>query len=220
MSSELTPNAVELFLKNNPDFFVDRDELVSSLRIPHATGPAVSLVEKQLSVLRERNSELRNRLNGLIDNARDNDKLFTHTRRLVLSLLDAKNLAQAIDIIYASFRNDFGIETTQIILFGHDRISSARNETLENAQTHIGKYLKARQTIGGGIGPDERKFIFGAQSNEVGSAALAVLAYGDIYGVIGIGNKDPNAYNSSMGTLFLSYIAEVLSRSLRGFYQK
>lgn len=217
MSTEISPAQVAVFLQENRDFFVDHEDLLAELRVPHSSGKAVSLVEKQLSILRERNTELRNRLGDLIANARENDKLFSHTRRLVLALLDAKNLSQAVDIIYSSFQTDFGIEKTQIILFNETSISRARNDNIGNAQLYIGKYLKARQTVGGGLGIEERKYIFAEQSDEVGSAALAVLAYGDIYGIVAIGNRDPNYYHSSMGTLFLSYIAEILSRSLRDF---
>lgn len=217
MSTDLDPATVEAFLKNNLDFFVEREDLLADLRVPHSSGKAVSLVEKQLSILRERNTELRNRLSDLITTARDNDKLFTQTRRLVLALLDAQNLAQAIDIIHNSFQNDFGIETTQIILFNDTSISRARNERIESAQLHIGKYLKARQTVGGGLGQSERDYIFADQSAKVGSAAIAVLAYRDVFGIIAIGNQDPRYYQSSMGTLFLSYIAEILSRCLRDF---
>ena len=217
MSIELDAKQVEQYLKQNLDFFNEREDLLTELRIPHGNGKAVSLVEKQLSILRERNTELRNRLSDLVANARENDKLFTHTRRLVLALMDAKNLAQAIDIIYSSFDADFGIEKTQIILFSETSISRAKNESLAQAERYIGKYLKARQTVGGGIGEKERAFLFGSASKEVGSAALAILAYGDIYGVVAIGNKDPNYYHSSMGTLFLSYISEILSRSLRNY---
>lgn len=216
-NTTIDPADVEAYLKNNLDFFAKREDLLAELRIPHSPGQAVSLVEKQLSILRERNTELRNRLGDLIDNARDNDKLFNHTRRLVLALLDCKNLSQAVDIIYSSFSKDFGVENTQLILFSETSISRARTETLSNAQNHIGKYLKARQTIGGGLGEKEREFLFGKDAPNIGSAALGVLAYGDVFGVIAIGNKDASYYHSSMGTLFLSYIAEILSRVLRDF---
>lgn len=219
MSNELDPRQIELFLKNNLDFFMDREDMLADLRIPHSSGKAVSLVEKQMSILRERNTELRHRLGDLIDNARENDKLFGHTRRLILTLLDCKNLSQAVDAIYSSFKNDFGIEKTQLILFNDNSISRARNESLSQAQIHIGKYLKARQTIGGGIGEQERQFLFKEDAPQVQSAALAVLAYGDVYGVLAIGNQSSNYYESSKGTLFLSYIAEVLSRALRDFIQ-
>ncbi len=213
--AKLSPETIAAYLRSHPDFFVDNEELLAELKIPHRSGPAVSLVEKQQSVLRERNTELRHRLTGLVDNARSNDRLFGLTRRVVLALLDSKDLAQAVDIIYNSFGDEFGVEFTQIILFDESPLCRARIEPLSHAQRVIGKYLKARQTIGGGLGREERDFLFGEQSPKVGSAAMAVLAYGDVYGVLAIGNSDPDYYQSSMGTLFLGYIAEVFSRVIR-----
>ena len=215
----LDDTQVAEYLRQHPGFFSDKEELLVSMTVPHAAGQAVSLVEKQLGILRERNSELRNRLSKLIDSARSNDRLFSHSRKLVLSLLDCKNSAQAVDVIYASFARDFGIETTQILLFDNNTISRARNESLIVADREIGRYLKARQTVGGGLTKDEIRFVFTDNAERVGSAALSVLAYGEVYGVLAIGNEDPNFYNSDMGTLFLNYIAEVLSRVLRDMQQ-
>jgi uncharacterized protein YigA (DUF484 family) len=217
-----TPSSedVERYLQQHPDFFSGKDDLLVEMNIRHSAGQAVSLVEKQLGILRERNTELRNRLGQLIDNARSNDRLFSHSRKLVLSLLDCKNTAQAVDVIYSSFSQDFGIETTQILLFDNNTISRARNESLINADREIGRYLKARQTIGGGLSKEEIGFVFGDKANTVQSAALAVLAYREVYGVIAIGNEDPKFYNSEMGTLFLNYIAEVASRVLRELQNK
>ena len=215
----LDDTQVAEYLRQHPGFFSDKEELLVSMTVPHAAGQAVSLVEKQLGILRERNSELRNRLSKLIDSARSNDRLFSHSRKLVLSLLDCKNSAQAVDVIYASFARDFGIETTQILLFDNNTISRARNESLIVADREIGRYLKARQTVGGGLTKDEIRLVFADNAERVGSAALSVLAYGEVYGVLAIGNEDPNFYNSDMGTLFLNYIAEVLSRVLRDMQQ-
>jgi uncharacterized protein YigA (DUF484 family) len=38
-----------------------------------------------------------------------------------------------------------------------------------------------------------------------------------LHGVLAIGSRDPQHYKSSVGTLFLSYIADVLSRLLPRF---
>ncbi len=81
--------AVAAYLRAHPEFFVDHDELLAELRLPHQPGAAVSLVERQVKLLRERNIEMRHRLSQLMDVARDNDRLFDKTRRLVLDLLDA-----------------------------------------------------------------------------------------------------------------------------------
>ena len=214
-SAALSDSSVEKYLQQNPGFFSDKEDLLVSMSIPHQSGQAVSLVEKQLGILRERNTELRNRMSQLIDNARANDRLFSHSRKLVLSLLDSKNISQAVDVIYSSFAKDFGIETTQIILFDNNVISRARNESLVVADSKIGRYLKARQTIGGGLNKEEIEFVFAENANAVQSAALSVLAFGEVYGVLAIGNESPDFYSPDMGTLFLNYIAEVFSRVLR-----
>ena len=88
----LSPEQVAAYLHAHPEFFVDRDELLGEMRIPHQPGDAVSLVERQVRLLRERNIEMRHRLSQLMDVARDNDRLFDKTRRLVLDLLDAASL--------------------------------------------------------------------------------------------------------------------------------
>ena len=55
-------------------------------------------------------------------------------------------------------------------------------------------------------------FLFGDQGSKVGSVAAVPLRYDNLYGILAIGKSDPNFYKSSMGTLFLSYIAEILNR--------
>ena len=41
---------------------------------------------------------------------------------------------------------------------------------------------------------------------------MAALEYQGLHGVLAIGSRDPQHYKSSVGTLFLGYIAEVLGR--------
>ncbi len=47
-SAELTAEQVAAYLRAHPEFFVDHDELIPELRIPHQPGDAVSLVERQV----------------------------------------------------------------------------------------------------------------------------------------------------------------------------
>ncbi len=78
---ELTADQVADWLLDHPHFFADREELLAEMRVPHQRGTAISLVERQLGLLRDRNGEMRHRLTHLMDVARDNDRLFDKTRR-------------------------------------------------------------------------------------------------------------------------------------------
>src|SRR3990167_1227658 len=108
-SAELTAEQVASYLHAHPEFFVDRDELLGEMRIPHQPGDAVSLVERQVRLLRERNIEMRHRLSQLMDVARDNDRLFDKTRRLVLDLLDASSLEEVVSCVEDSLRSEFQV---------------------------------------------------------------------------------------------------------------
>jgi uncharacterized protein YigA (DUF484 family) len=76
------------FLKKHPDFFNNHLDILSSLNIPHQSGQAVSLVERQMQALRQSNNDLKARFNQLMDMARQNENHFDNTKSLIIDLLD------------------------------------------------------------------------------------------------------------------------------------
>ena len=217
LADPLEPEQIEAYLRERPDFFEQHQELLSEIRLPHESGSAVSLVERQVAILRERNIDMRHRLSKLLDNARDNDKLFDKSKRLVLSLIEGQDMGDIIDALHYSFDKDFNIHFTSVILFGNaDKIpsSQARIVSIADAREHVGTLLKNSRAVCGTLGAKEMEFIFGEHACEIGSVATVPLIHGSVFGLLSIGNRDPQYYRSSMGTLFLSYIGEVLNRLL------
>ena len=212
----INERAVIEYLKADPLFFNRHSYLLADMSLPHPSGSAISLMEKQVSVLRQRNSDMHTRLNKLLENARTNDRLFDKTKRLILTLIEAQDLGDLVDALYYSFDKEFGIHYTRLIIFSkHEQPSSAaRVENIHIAKNIIGKRLKHSRLVSGGIDPYETQYLFDHDHKDVGSSALAILSNNAILGVLAIGNRDANYYRSSMGTLFLSYIAEVLNRLL------
>jgi uncharacterized protein YigA (DUF484 family) len=217
LADPLEPEQIEAWLREHPDFFEQHHELLAEITLPHESGSAVSLVERQVAILRERNMDMRHRLSKLLDNARDNDKLFDKSKRLVLSLIEGQDMGDIIDALYYSFDKDFNIHFTSLILFGNaDKIpsSQARIVSIAEAREHVGTLLKNSRAVCGTLGAKEMEFIFGEHASEIGSVATVPLIHGSVFGLLSIGNRDPHYYRSSMGTLFLTYIAEVLNRLL------
>ena len=213
----VTEAQVVEYLRRNSNFFESQPGLLSDLSLPHESGKAISLVERQVSVLRERNMEMRHRLTKLLDNARDNDRLFDKTKKLVLALLEGRDLTATVDALFHSFSNDFGIHYTTLLLFGNEPdfpASQARVVQLKEARDFIGNLLKSNRALCGSFSDQENHYLFPDHSKHLGSVALVPLIYGNTFGLLAIANRDPNYYRSSMGTLFLSYIGEVLNRTL------
>lgn len=205
------------YLRKHPDFFVKQPGLLADLRLPHESGQAISLVERQVSILRERNMDMRHRLSKLLDNARDNDRLFDKTKRLVLALLEGQNLTDSLDSLVYSFDTDFQIHYTSVILFGDPAVlpnSKARVEPLSKARESIAQVLKNNKPLCGVLDKKEVEYLFPEFSDSVGSVALVPLIHGNTFGILAVANRDATYYRSSMGTLFLSYIGEILNRTL------
>lgn len=211
-AADLDAEAVVAYLRAHPTFFAEHDELLIEQRIPHQRGDSVSLVERQLTLLRDRNIEMRHRLSQLMDVARDNDRLFEKTRRLILDLLDANTLDEVVMAVEDSLRQEFQVPFVSLILFGDNAAPVGRWVSNADAQQAIGGLLGSGKTVSGNLREHELAFLFGDEHKDVGSSAVAALEHQGLHGVLAIGSRDPQHYKSSVGTLFLGYIAEVLGR--------
>ena len=212
--SPLSEDLVRDYLKEHGDFLQRNPDLLDHLHVSHASGSAVSLVEKQISVLRERNTELRHRLKSLTANAEENDRLYDRTRSLVLKLLEADSLDALYRTFMDSLRDDFEVEHASMILFGEPgSAGECRMDSPKKARKEIGALLKGRKAVCGAMRKEELAYLFPG-AGAVGSAALVPLAHGEELGLIAVGSSDADRYNSAVGTLFLSHIAEVIVRLL------
>jgi uncharacterized protein YigA (DUF484 family) len=215
--TDINADQVAAYLKLHPDFFLKRDDLLTEIEVAHPAGGAVSLLERQVSVLRERSVDLRHRLNGLLDTARNNDRLFEQTKQLVLQLLEAQSLDHIVDTFTRGLEQEFQVDFASVVLIGNPTLHRgvrARLVTYNDARVHIDSILKSSKAVCGVLRPEEVKFLFPEHSRQVGSAAVIPLHHGHPLGVLAIASTDPNYFRSSMGTLFLGYIAEVVNRLL------
>jgi uncharacterized protein len=212
---QLDAHTVAEYLRQHPAFFAEYDDLLPDLIIPHQSGQAVSLVERQVKLLRERNIDVRHRLGQLMDVARENDRLFEKSRRLILDLLEAQSLEQVIASIEDSLRDDFQVPFVSLILFSEaQRFPNARTVTHAEAREAIGHLLDSGKTLSGVLRPDELTFLFGDQAGQVASTAIAPIQHQGLHGVLALGSRDANHYRNATGTLFLGYIADALARVL------
>ena len=214
----LQADTVAAYLQAHPDFFNQRDELLLSLRIPHQRGDTISLVERQLELLRGRNIEMRHRLSQLMDVARDNDRLFEKTRRLNLALMDATSLDELVIAVEDSLRQDFQVPFVSLVLFGDNPMPVGRWVNSADAQRALGGLLTEGKAVSGSLREHELDFLFGEeQRKQIGSTAVVALNHLGLHGVLAIASRDPQHYKSSVGSLFLGYVAEVLGRVLPRF---
>ena len=221
----LSEDAIHDYLMANPDFFERHGALLGTLRLPHRSGSAVSLVERQVSVLRQKELKHERKLKDLLAVARTNDSLGAKLHRLTLSLLSAQDLAATLACVEASLRTDFDADQSILVLFGDP-------ETFEDFM--VGRFflaissdderLNAFDTFLKGSGPRcgqvrdaQRDFLFGRETDEVGSAALVPLGTGAKLGFMAIGSVDANRFHPGMSIDFLTRLGELVTVALQRF---
>ena len=218
--SPVSADQVAAYLRDNADFFEQRPELLELLRLPDPKGQAVSLLERQASILRERNTELRDRLNGLLDVARENDHLFDKTRRLTLSLLEARSAEKLFRNLLASLADDFRSDRVSLMLYDREvpvlgdlrnQIRCVDSTALPAALNHL---LRSGKAVCGAMRQEEMEALFKDHATDIRSAAMVPLEYQGRLGLLAIGSKSAMHFRSSLGTLFITHIGQVLSRRL------
>jgi uncharacterized protein len=220
----LSESSVVEYLQGEPDFFERNRQLLDKLRLPHirGEGATVSLVERQVEVLRERNTSGERKLKELIDVARVNDQLADRIHRLSLRMLRAKSAAQTIDAIEISLREDFDAMHSVLVLFtpfDAELEQSARRFlrpcTRDAAEMKMFESLLASgKPRCGQIRDSQRDYLFGKDTVEIGSAALTPLGPKGALGILAIGASDMQRFHPGMATEFLTRIGELVSCAL------
>jgi uncharacterized protein YigA (DUF484 family) len=220
----INDNSVAEYLQTYPDFFERNSSLLAKLRLPHVrdAGATVSLVERQVEVLRERNQALERRLKELVDVARANDALADRIHRLSQRLIRAHALPEAIDAVETSLREDFEARNSVLVLF----LDAARPlevppsrflRTANLADAEIKTFeslLQSGKPRCGQIRDTQRDYLFGKESVEIGSVALTPLGPKGALGILAIGASDAERFHPGMSTEFLRRIGELVTYAL------
>ncbi|MBS3803853.1 MAG: DUF484 family protein [Oleiphilaceae bacterium] len=218
-AADLTQEQVAEYLRANPAFFVEQDELLHELTLPHDSGRAISLVERQVHLFREERDLLRHELVELVSIARYNDRLFEKSKRLLLQVIESGSLNDMAAAVDDSIRGDFGLDVASLILFTDQPLTGGPEGALQvvtrdEARAYLGNLLDAERAVCGHFRETERAFLFPDREDPVASVALVPLRHKELIGVFAVGSCEPDYFDHGMGTLFLTYISETLSRLL------
>lgn len=220
--STLSEEAVHDYLEAHPDFFERHNALLGTLRLPHVTGGTVSLVERQVSVLRQKDVKLERRLKDLLDVARANDVLVAKIHELSLSLLAADTLESTLAAVESSLRTAFGADHSVLVLFcDPDLFEGADGNRFFRPLDRNAKDMQAFSTFldsdsprCGQIRDAQRDFLFPGETDEVGSAALVPLGKKCTTGFLAIGSSDSDRFHPGMSIDFLARLGDLVSAAL------
>lgn len=223
-------NAVADYLAAHPNFFDERDELLSQMAVIHTTGASVSLIERQVAILREQNAVYQQQLTELVDVARVNDQLMLKLQKLVLALLETNELEALLTLIQQSLKDDFNADgltlcllaDPQTVLLESNQIGDLRVMFVsrDDAQfSELAAMPKGDEPACGVLTEDQQAYLFEQPDSEIRSVAqLPLMASGQpevLFGILAIGSKDAERFCAGVGTVFLKYLGALVTRKLQ-----
>lgn len=223
----LTDEAVTQYLQLHPDFFERNSGTLVKLRLPHQRNSAqtVSLVERQVEVLRDRNQSVERKLKELVEVARANDQLADKIHHFARRLIRAATLADTVGAIEASLREDFEAMNAVLVLFAPptDALQALENRFLRLlARTHgdmktFETFLVTSKPRCGQVRDAQRDWLFGPNNIAIGSVALAPLGANCQLGFLALGSSDSERFHPAMSTDYLARISDYARAALERY---
>lgn len=222
---------VKQYLANNTDFFKSHVNLLSDLEIPHESGKAVSLVERQVSILRDQKKQLKRQLQELVQIARENDSLNKQLHKLAMALYKAGSVEAVLEVSRARLKNDYQVDESNFLFFSGESTGEGKGAVIGPSQLPPGlidsfidnrdpefkdieKIIREHKPICGQFKLELTKTLFGSMTTQVKSAALLPLINGSCFGLLCIGSHDEHWFHAAKGTEFLKKLSELISCSL------
>jgi len=212
--NEIAEEDVKDWLLRHPDFFHRHPDSLEFLKLPHPCGDAVSLVTRQIELLREKNRKLQAQLTDILQIARDNDSLLRRFHQLSIALLDAASLDDALAalrwLLHDCFQADFvAVRLIQPVIDCPIANLCVSGDCPQLA--HFKQILEAGKPECGKPNAEQAGFLFGMDAAEVESYALVPLCHAGLKGILAIGSRDPGRFQAGMGNLFLSQMGDVVA---------
>ena len=220
----LDEKSVADYLRENSEFFQNNPSLLADLDIPHSCGPAVSLVEHQVRVLRDQNSQLKRKLMDLVQVARDNNRLNERMHQMTLGLINTTSMQALLDTLRENLQGEFNADSVTLRLASvpdalarECGVDSFQRDAPEVA--HFETFLKSSRPQCGRFKPEQLSYLFGDQAQAIESVALIPLGDKCACGLLAIGSQESSRFHPGMGTLFLTHLGELLGLLLSEYCQ-
>ena len=200
---------VAQYLTDNPRFFEAHLDTLARLILPHPHGGrTISLGERQLLAMREKNKELEKKLHDLLLFAKENDALQNKVHEFIVTLFAARDLATLQDLSPHLLSDIFSVPHSVLRLW---QINAPSAEVLAFAEAQAHPVCLHHPAHDSGAW-------FAANAASLHSFAyLPLYAGSETVGMLVLASEDKQRFYPEMGTIFLQRIAEAVAAALHPY---
>ena len=218
----ITEDDIAQFLTNTPGFFERHAEVLASVQItsPHGAR-AVSLQERQAELLREKIKGLEQRVMEMVRNSSDNAAIAHKVHQWTAALLQVKDPFDLPQAVVDGMRTLFDVPQVAVRVW--DVAGPYIDADFTQGASEDARAFASSLTMpfcGPNLGFEPAGWLAQEPGEPAQSLALLPLRTGAIdsatpaFGLLVLGSQDPQRFDATMGTEFLSRMAELASAAL------
>lgn len=218
----ITEEDIANYLANTPGFFERHAELLAAVQLtsPHGRR-AVSLQERQAEMLRDKIKGLEHRLMEMVRNSSENTGIAYKVHQWSAELLRVKDAAELPLAVVEGMRSLFDVPLATVRLW--ELAPEHASAVFAQPTSEDARAFAASLTMpfcGPSLGLEPAAWLQQELGVEPQSLALLPLREGlpgassAVFGLLVLGSSDPQRFEATMGTEFLTRMAEVASAAL------
>lgn len=204
------------YLQDNPQFFEEHADLVARIVIPHPHGGrTISITERQMLSLRDKNKLLEAKMDELLQFGEENDTISEKMHRLAVAMIAASSFQSVLHTLNFHLRDDFSIPHVALRLWDRSDNTDELPE-FANVSEELQVFAETlSQPYCGSTSGFETSSWFGDAAEHIRSQALIAMRNGGgTVGMIALGSEEPQRFYVGMGTLYLERLGEMASAAL------
>ena len=204
------------YLQNNPQFFELHADLVANMVVPHPhSGRTISITERQMLALRDKNRQLEGKMGELLQFGEENDEISQKMHRLAVGMIAARSFQAVLHTLNLHLHDDFDVPHVAVRLWRHPEGNDDLPEFAEVSQELQSFAETLTQPYCGSTSGFETSSWFGEASLHVRSQALIAMRDGGRpIGMLDLGSEDLQRFYTQMGTIYLERLGEMASAAL------
>lgn len=208
MTDSISALTVARFLQEHPDFFSNHSELFAALTVPHPSDTrAISLGERQILTLRDRQKELEQRLAILSHQASFNQDVAQKLNHWCAQLLVVDDHQALPGHIVGGLIESFEIPDVVLKLWGVALPDSAFTQDIDDESKAFAEGLATPY-----CGPNKALGVAKwFKDTPVSLAIMPIRRQNKTVGLLLLGSPDSERFAPDMGTTFLESIAQLVS---------
>ncbi len=210
----MKPEEVASYLRENPEFFEQYADMLAEIFIPHPHGGrAVSISERQILTLRDKNKQLESKLRDVLQFGEENDAISEKVHRISIALLGTTDIRGVLNSVYLSLREDFAVPHVALRVWcGNGEPDLAEFAPVSEASreftislTH--PYCSSRPMV-------DTAGLFGDAGAHLRSFSYVPLRNGETFGLLALASEDPQRFYAEMGTIYLKRLGELIGAAI------